>query len=238
MYAPRGGTAPEGAAMRGAVTTLGGCLVAVCLLLAGCAESGSSNPYSLPSFDGSASGAPGAVATPTPSRTGSVPRMSVPPTAVKYQPADPYGEGAWVERGPSVADTASERAAVNAVAKYFSVFVQLSNTWVVDRPKLAAVAAQQALARAQKRATEQQEADRRTIGRFVVSVSSVKVSGASATVTGCDFDGTSEVDPDGGVMVGPPGGILITMQLSRTGGSWQVVQWPDHKAPVCDWKAH
>jgi hypothetical protein len=224
--------------MKAAVTTLGGCLAALSLLLSGCGGSGSSNPYSLPTFDSSASVEPsGAPAASGAARvkSGPVTRMSAPPTAVKYRPADPYGEGAWVERGGSVADTATQRAAVNAVVKYMQQRVQLSNTWEVDEPALAEVAAQDALTSAQQRAEDQRKADRRSIGRFVVNVSKVTVTGSGAEVTGCDFDGTSEVDPHGGVLVPPPGGVLLSLQLSRSSGSWRVVSWPDEAAPVCDW---
>jgi hypothetical protein len=228
--------------MRAAVTTLGGCLIAASLLLAGCGQSESSNPYALPSFDQSASAgaqaAPASTASPTATRRVSpVVPMTAPPTAVHYTPADAYREGAWVERGPSVATTAAQKAAVDAVVKYMTVRVQLSNTWVVDEQALARVAAQQALTTARQRAVDQREADRRSIGRFVVDVSSVSVTGSTATVTGCDFDGTSEVDPNGGVLESPPGGVLITMRLARTGGSWRVVQWPDHEGSACDWTA-
>ncbi len=229
--------------MRSVVATLSGCLVAASFLLSGCGQSGGSNPYALPSFDGSAgarpadptaAGASPSVRAPAPAP---VVRMTAPPTAVTYRPADAYGEGAWVERGHSVAAGATQKAAVDAVVKYLSLRVQLSNTWVVDEQALAKVAAQEALTTAEQRAVDQREADRRSIGRFVVNVSSVEVTGSSASVTGCDFDGTSEVDPHGGVMVAPPGGVLITMELARIGGSWRVVQWPDHEVPVCDWTA-
>ena len=57
-----------------------------------------------------------------------------------------------------------------------------------------------------------------------------------ATVTGCDFDATSEVDEVGNVVVPPPGGILLTLTVRRTGGIWRVTDWPKGPVPYCDWR--
>jgi hypothetical protein len=210
--------------------------------LAGC---GGGNPYSLPNYAGSpgaqpsnAAGAPeepGGAATssalPTPPRA-----VRPPSAAVTYTPADPWGEGAWVERGTIDTHTAAQRAAVTAVTTYMSLRVQLSNTWQVNETALAATASGQALTAAQQRAESQQKLGQRSVGRFVINVSSVRVAGDQATVTGCHFDGTSEVDRNGYVLVPPPGGVLITMNVHLTGGIWRVTSWPDRPVPVCDWR--
>jgi hypothetical protein len=206
-------------------------------LLAGC---GGSNPYSLPKYDAQATAVslPGSTARADRSdRSARLPPAVTPPTPVKYEPADPWREGAWVERGKIVAHGAAARAVVAAMTKYMSIRVQLSNTWQVDERALAAVASGEAVTTARERAERQRARDWRSIGRFIINVSSVKISGANATVTGCHFDATSEVDQDGNVLVAPPGGVLITMKLRRTGDTWRVIDWPDHPAPLCDWRA-
>lgn len=111
--------------------------------------------------------------------------------------------------------------------------VQLSNTWKVDEPALAAVATGQAVTSARERALSQQAAERRSIGRFVVNVSSVKVEKDHATVTGCHFDSTSEVDQNGYVLVPPPGGVLISMEVQFAQGVWRVTSWPQKQVPTC-----
>jgi predicted small lipoprotein YifL len=236
--------------MRQTLTALAAVLVSACAL-AGC---GHGNPYELPNYDGTpvAPAAAGASRSPrstgsapsTPERTGPVgqlitasPAATPPSDEVTYSPADAWGEGAWVERGTIVAHSAPERAAVEAVTKYMSVRVQLSNTWQVDEAALAAVASGEAVTTARQRAQRQQADGQRSIGRFIINVSSVHVSGDQATVTGCHFDATSEVDQAGNVLVPPPGGVLITMKVRRTGSIWRVVDWPDHAAPVCDWRS-
>jgi hypothetical protein len=210
--------------------------------LAGC---GGSNPYSLPAYAGSPgaqpSNAAGAPARPSGAATSSVlptpPRATRPPSSdVTYTPADPWGEGAWVERGAIATHTAAQRAAVTAVTTYMSLRVQLSNTWQVNETALAATASGQALTAAQQRAESQQKLGQRSVGRFIINVSSVHVAGDQASVTGCHFDGTSEVDRNGYVLVPPPGGVLITMNVQLTGGIWRVTSWPDHPVPVCDWR--
>lgn len=167
-----------------------------------------------------------------------VPRQASPgSTAVTYTPADEQGEGAWVERGKVRAATPEAKAAVAAVIAYMGQRVQISNTWTVDEAALAAVSTGQAQTSAQERAAEQQAAGRRSIGRFVVNVSSVRIQGAKATVTGCDFDSTSEVDANGYVLVPPPGGLLISMEVQYAQGVWRVTSWPTKKARTCTgWK--
>lgn len=209
-------------------------LVVAGWLLAGCGEA--ENPYSLPEYDATAaSGALAATGSaPAPTVTAVTP-TTTPSPQVKFTPADALGQGAWAEKGRSVATTKPQKAVVRAVVKYVSVRVRLSNTWQVDDEALAAVAAGEAVTSARERAERQREADRRSIGRFVVNVSSVRVDGDHATVTGCHFDATSEVDAAGNVLVAPPGGVLITMQLQRTGTTWRVLDWPE-SAPSCDWR--
>ncbi|GAB6901766.1 hypothetical protein [Kineosporia succinea] len=217
--------------------------------LAGC---GSDNPYDLPEYEsGEASGASapsvsgagtgGATSAPAPSETESIPTVSraasPASTDVTYSPADARGEGAWVERGKVRAGTADAKSAVDAVVGYMEQRVRISNTWTVDEAALAAVASGPALTSAQERAASQQAAGRRSVGRFVVNVSSVRGSGDTLTVTGCHFDATSELDENGYVLVPPPGGMLIRMKVQKAQGVWKVTSWPTKEAPTCEgWK--
>lgn len=173
----------------------------------------------------------------SPTETEPIPTVSRQPspasTDVTYSPADPAGEGAWVERGKVRARTEKARGAVDAVVGYMTQRVQLSNTWTVDEDALAAVATGQAVTSARERALSQQAAARRSIGRFVLNVSSVKVTGDRATVTGCHFDSTSEVDENGYVLVPPPGGVLISMKVQFAQGVWRVTSWPQKQVPTC-----
>ncbi len=226
--------------MPGAATALAVVLVVGSAVLTGCgAGSGAANPAGLPTYDpnapAAASALPSAGGGAATSTRASVPKPTIAPSpGVKYTPADPLGEGAWVQRGKVVAGSAQKRAAVAAVMKYLSIRVQVSNTWVVDQAALAAVASGQALTSAQERAQHERDRDWRAVGRLTVNISSVQLDGAHATVTGCHFDGTSELDGNGQVVIGPPGGIRLTMNLLRTQNTWRVVTWPDHKAPPCD----
>jgi hypothetical protein len=213
-------------------------LVVLGSALSGCARQG--NPYALPEYNNSdAAAALAARSRPSATvRPGSpkVERLAKPPAAVKYTPADPRGQGAWVERGSINAGTIQDRAVVDAAVKYLSLFVQLSNTWLVDQPAVAAVASGQAVTATAQRAALERSRGWRTTGRFIVNVSSVQVTGASASVTGCHFDATSEVDQNGSVVVAPPGGVRITMELQRTGDTWRVSQWPEKPPKSCDWR--
>lgn len=211
--------------------------VVTCFVLAGC---GRHNPYELPEYDAGRDGPTAAAGSALVAKDDQAPevnRVATPSPQVRYTPADALGQGAWVERGRSVAATPAERAAVTAVKKYLSARVQLSNTWQVDERALAASAAGQAVTSARERAERQRERGWRSIGRFIINVSSVQVDGDRATVTGCHFDATSEVDRDGHVLIAPPGGVLISMQLQRTGRTWRVLNWPDRAVPSCDWRS-
>jgi hypothetical protein len=228
--------------MPGATTTLGRALVVglvvTSFLLAGCG--GQPNPYALPEYDAAQVG-------PTASATGSAPagtgktariaRVATPSPQVHYTPADALGQGAWAERGSIVAHSRTERAVVTAVTNYLSVRVQLSNTWRVDEKALAASASGQAVTSARERAERQRQRGWRSIGRFIINISSVQVDGDHATATGCHFDATSEVDRDGNVLIAPPGGVLITMNLQKTGRTWRVLDWPEKSVPSCDWRS-
>lgn len=214
-------------------------LVVSALVLAGCGQP-AANPYALPEYDaalvgptGSATASAGSNARPSDRPD----RVATPSPQVHYSPADALGQGAWAERGRIVAGPANQRAVVTAVIKYLSVWVQLSNTWRVDERALAASATGQAVIKARARAEEQRQQDRRSIGRFIINISSVQVNGDHATATGCHFDATSEVDRDGNVLIAPPGGVLITMQLQRTGDTWRVLGWPDKSISSCDWRS-
>ena len=227
---------PGAATMPGRALVVG--LVLAGLLLAGCAQP---NPYALPDYTATSTARPAGAADPQvsagPGRPARVVRLATPPPQVTYLPADALGQGAWVERGRIKAHTRAKRAVVTAVKKYLSVRVQLSNTWQVDEQALAATASGQAVASARERAKRQRERDQRSIGRFILNVSAVRVTGDHATVTGCHFDATSEVDRNGNVLVPPPGGVLITMHLQRTGDTWRVLDWPDQSVPSCDWRS-
>jgi hypothetical protein len=214
-------------------------LVVAGCLLAGCGSS--ANPYALPKYDGASAGAT-APARPGPSqrpvsRASKVRPMASPPPEVKYSPADAWGEGAWVESGAIRVHSARQRAVVEAMTKYLALRVELSNTWQVDERALAAVASGEAVSTARARAELQRARKWHSVGRFVVNVSSVKINGSDASVTGCHFDATSEVDQNGGPVISPPGGVLITMKLHKSGETWRVVDWPQRPAPFCDWRA-
>jgi hypothetical protein len=228
------------------VTTPGRALVAgpavgllvVVGLLSGCGEP-VKNPYALPEYNAKATGAP-ASGSPAP-RTAAddgpaVTRVATPSPGVHYTPADVLGQGAWIEPGRIVARTPAQRAVVQAMEKYLSVRLQLANTWTVDEAALAETATGYALTSAQAWAGDQRELKRRTVGRLTVNVSAVQVAGDRATVTGCHFDATSELDQNGRVMVSPPGGILLTLQLRRVNNTWLAFDWPKKPLPACDWR--
>jgi hypothetical protein len=223
-----------------AATTVPGRALTVGLLVLGCllAGCGQPNPYALPEYEPAATptGSPPESGTPRGDhRADDIVRVATPSPEVHYRPADALGQGAWVKRGRIVARSSTQRAVVRAVAKYLSVRLQLSNTWQVDEQALAATASGQAVTNARERAEQQRKDDLRSIGRFIMNISSVQVNGDHATATGCHFDATSEVDQDGNVLVAPPGGVLITMQLRRTGSTWRVLDWPERPVPSCDW---
>lgn len=221
--------------MPGATATHAVALVLAGCLLSGCAQE---DPSDLPEYDPAATG-PRPTAAVTEATRRPVERDPAPAPSVRYRPADALGRGAWVERGRVEVTSSRKKAAVDAVQKYLSVRVQLSNTWVVDEPALAAVASGVALTTARDRAASQREQKRRSIGRLILNVSSVRLdgdNGDTATVTGCDFDATSEVDEAGNIVVPPPGGILLTLTVRRTGGIWRVTDWPDGPVPYCDWR--
>ena len=220
--------------------------------LTGC---GSDNPRNLPEYepgqagaqmsgDGPKASADGADRTPStsaPTESDPIPTVSREPspasTDVTYTPADALGEGAWVERGTVKVRNKQALGAVDAVLGYLTQRVQLSNTWTVDEDALAAVATGQAVTSARERALSQEAAERRSIGRFVVNVSSVRLRDGLATVTGCHFDATSEVDQNGYVLVPPPGGVLISMKVQFAQGVWRVTSWPEKQVPTCTgWK--
>jgi zona occludens toxin (predicted ATPase) len=222
---------PGATTRRGRAVAIG--LVVIGLLLAGCNQG---NPYSLPEY-GASSASPTATTDAQPNRSARVVRLATPPPQVKYTPADALGQGAWVERGRITTRSPAQRAVVTATKKYLAVWVQLSNTWQVDEQALAATASGEAVTNARERAEQQRKRDQRSVGRFIINVSSVRVDGDEATVTGCHFDATSEVDRDGNVLIAPPGGVLITMHLQRTGRTWRVHDWPDQSVPSCDWRS-
>jgi hypothetical protein len=207
------------------------------LVVSGC---GGSNPYELPAYDPAAANVSRPTASASASASAERPprpgKLAKPPAAVEYAPADPWGQGAWVERGRISVSGATERAVVAAATRYLSLRVQLSNTWVVDERGLVAAAEGQAVTSAQERAARQRERERRSVGRFVLNVSSVRVAGDTATLTGCDFDATSEVGPDGRILVPPVGGVLLTLKVRRTGNVWRVTDWPTTRVPACDWR--
>jgi len=226
--------------MPGATTTPGRALVVglvvTSFLLVGCG--GRPNPYALPEYDAALVGPTAAGSAPAGTdRTARVAQTATPSPQVHYSPADALGQGAWAERGRIVANSAAERAVVTAVTKYLSVRVQLSNTWQVDEKALAASASGAAVTSARERAERQRQRGWRSIGRFIINISSVQVDGDHATATGCHFDATSEVDRDGDVLIPPPGGVLITMQLQRIGRTWRVLDWPEKSVPSCDWRS-
>jgi hypothetical protein len=222
--------------MPGAATVLAVVLVVCGWALAGCGSGpAGANPEALPTFDPNA---PVKVSTATPTSAGAGP--SARPTStttplVHYTPGDVLGKGAWVVRGKVVAGSAQKRAAVDAASRYIAVRVRLSNTWVIDEQALAAVATGQAVTSARQRLKRERGRAWRSVGPFTLNVSSVQINGSTATVTGCNFDGTSEVDENGQVVIAPPGGVRIPMKLQLTGDTWQVTDWPDQTPACTDW---
>lgn len=211
----------------------------VAAVLGACGTS-NENPYGLSEFtstsgSGGSPAAPGGP-SPDPSVTGS-PVPSGPPVhleqapggAVTYRPADTFGQGAWVERGTIAATTAARQNVVDAAFAFMSERVQLSNTWQVDEPALRSVATGQALSNMRERAEAQRLAERRSVGRFVLNVASVRVSGDDARLSGCSFDGTIEVSTLGSVLSDAPGGVELTMNLQRNDDHWRVTTFPADK---------
>jgi hypothetical protein len=201
--------------------------------LTGCGG-GDDNPYGLSEFSGAAAAsasmqadAPGG--TPTATGARAVPQVTprpAPSGAVTYRPADRFGQGAWVEPGRIRARGADRQAVVQAVTEYFRQRVRISNTWQIDEPALARVATGAALQGARERAATQQAAGRRSIGRFVLNLSAVRVTGDRAVVQGCPFDGTSEVNASGVVLDYPPGGVRYRLDLIRDVTGWRVTSYP------------
>lgn len=200
------------------------------------------NPYGLSDFQGSSDSAKG-----TSSSAGARPATSAPPErspapsgppvqlpqapdgAVRYHPSDTFGEGAWVERGTIVASTPARKDVVDAAVAFMSARVQLSNTWQVDEPALKTVATGQALSNMRERAESQRAAERRSVGRFVLNVASVRISGDAAKVAGCSYDGTIEVSTLGSVMSDPAGGVELPLNLERRRDQWRVTTFPTEK---------
>ena len=202
---------------------------------------GDDNPYGLSDFQarGTASQAPSSVAAPpSPSATSpSTPVASGPPVklqqapdgALDYRPSDAFGEGAWVERGKIAATSQARKDVVDAAVAFMAVRVELSNTWQVDEPALKTVAAGQALSNMRERAQSQRDAERRSVGRFVLNVSSVRISGDAAELAGCSYDGTIEVSTLGSVMSDAAGGVELPLNLERRGDHWRVTTFPTEK---------
>jgi hypothetical protein len=213
-------------------------LTVVSATLASCGKS-DENPYGLADFQGTASGrgsssavtpAPSATAASSPSPSGPPVHLpAVPDGAVTYHPSDTFGEGAWVERGTIVASTQARKDVVGAAFAFMSARVQLSNTWQIDEPALKAVATGQALSNMRQRADTQRAAERRSVGRFVLNVASVRISGDTARLFGCSYDGTVEVSTLGSVLSEPPGGVELPMNLQRRGDQWRVTSFPTEK---------
>jgi hypothetical protein len=193
----------------------------------GAASSGSGTaPTSGTASGGAGSGSPAT----TPTRPGGA--ASGTPEA-----GDPLGRGIRLKRGRVAARSATKKAVVAATAGFMTQWLELSNTQRVDDAALDAVAQGRAAEQARERAERQRVAEHWSVGRFVLNATTVRVDGAQATVGGCHFDGTSEVDADGTVVVPPPGGVDVTFRLGRTSSGWRVTAMPERRPASCDWRA-
>ncbi len=214
--------------------------IAVTLAVASCG-SADDNPYGLSAFRGTA-GTGEAAARPSasasasqavsPSPVPSGPAVQLPPApggALDYPPSDTFGEGAWVERGTIAAASRARKEVVDAAVAFMSARVRLSNTWQIDEPALEQVASGQALSNMRERAQTQQDAQRRSVGRFVLNVSSVRISDDTAVLSGCSYDGTVEVSTQGSLLSDAPGGIVLAMDLQRRADQWRVTTFPAQK---------
>jgi hypothetical protein len=225
--------------------------VLLSLGLGACARS-DGNPYGLTEFtpaDASGPAAPAAGPTSAagsgagggmsgdaakaPGRAGGaavpVPTFDVAPApkgAVTYPPSDVFGRGAWVQRGVIVAPGSARQAVADAAMAYLSARVQASNTWRVDAARLPELATGQALSSARARVQDQRAAQSHSIGPFVVNLDQVTVNGDQARVSGCPFDGTIEISPQGGLLRNYAGGVVLSMDLARRGNNWQVSTFP------------
>jgi hypothetical protein len=192
------------------------------ITLAGCSGSNTTNnsgPTSATSQTSSATPSP--TSTPTPS------------ASVTYKPGDPVGMGAWVEVGLVNTRTPEERVVTDAYIQMDRVGLQAYNTRVIDEAALASVMEGPWLTGTKKQVQWRIDQKLWTVGRSVINVLSVRISGATATMRVCNFDGTSEVEKGGHNVVQPPGSYGVIVTMVQRGGVWRAFH--SVKDPVkCD----
>lgn len=193
-------------------------------VLAGCSGGGSGD---LPGYtsSGNSSGTGSAATT-----TSAAPSPSA---SVTYHPRDPMGMGAWAVLGVVHVRSPQEQAVVDAYLRSDQVILQAFNTRVIDEAALASVLEGTALKGA--RANVQWRIDNKlwTVDREVLNVLSVQISGTTATLRACNFDGTSEVDKTTHIVVQPPGSTGAIVTMVQRGGVWRGASGRDDPAK-CD----
>jgi hypothetical protein len=201
---------------------LAGSAALILLALAGCSGSskgtGSAGPASTAA---SATGSPTGSATPTPS------------ASVTYHPGDPMGMGAWAVLGLVTTRTAEEHAVAEAYLRMDQVSLQAFNTHVVDDAALESVLEGTALKNT--KAQIQWRIDKKlwTVDRSTLNVLSVQITGPTATLRACNFDGTAEVDKSTHIVVQPPGSTGAIITMTQRDGVWRASA--SRKDPVkCD----
>jgi hypothetical protein len=180
------------------------------ITLVGCSGSNTTNnsgPTSATSQTSSATPSP--TSTPTPSAT------------VTYKPGDPRGMGAWVELGLLAARTPEERVVIDAYVKGQQVRAEAFNTRVVDEAAFTSAMEGTALSGARVNVKWRIDKNLWTIGRVVLNVLSVQVSGTTATMRVCNFDASSEVDKTGQNVIQPPGSVGAVLTFVQRDGVWR-----------------
>ncbi|MFI7586921.1 hypothetical protein ACIB24_07585 [Spongisporangium articulatum] len=201
-------------------------------LLVGCGAP-EANPLDLPTMSGAGSSA---VALNEPSASaggaGSTATGAASSTSAGWN-GGVFGKGASAQLGVLTGSARAHPSLVRLVVDYWDTRVKIGNTWRIDESALQQVASGRAASQARKRADTLSTGQRHVVGKFVVNASQVKVSGSTATVTGCMQDWTSEVDPAGQIVIDAPGGRVTTLQLTRTGSTWRVSDVPHDVPPFC-----
>lgn len=174
------------------------------------------------SSSGAGSGSGSGSATPSASATGTTSAAVASPSAtVTYKPADPLGEGAWAELGQVTVRSPAEQVVVDAYLRMDQVGLQAFNTRVLDETALNAVLEGEYLAGARTAIQWRRQQNLWTVGRSVLNVLSVDITGSSATLHVCNFDGTSEVGTSGRNVVQPPGSGAAFIVMNRRDGVWR-----------------
>lgn len=199
-------------------------------LASGCLGAVAALGLALTGCSGSSSPADPSVSTPT--GTGGVtsasPSPSPSPSGVRYVPGDPQRIGARVVVHRSVAATPDEKAVAAAWLAYWELTGQAFNTQGAvfggSSAALDAVATGQAKVYLLGGLSDHVKGHLHTVGTLSVDITSVKVTGATATVTACGLDQSFEVDDKGQTVIPAPGVERLPGTLVRQGGRWLVSQ--------------